>query len=233
MEGDRCSIARFGSVARLALPALALGGSGLAGAAIPAPIDPQPADGWKGVPDLDEGSGRFLVVSGLNNSALPGGPGNDPAQLVVRSCFTLPDPGDLAKIALFDGDTDGLWDQRDDIEPVAPAPGTSKPFNTVYRVYPDPTGGVGRALARGDAVDQRSRPAGGRDGDPEPGAPVSPTVTLGRRTSRSPPATRSGSRSSPPPGPPPRSAPTTRSSPCTPCGSRWPGCPGSRSTSGR
>lgn len=133
----------------LILPLTIVGAGGMAGADAP---DGPSAPDWRALPDLEADSGRFLVVSGLANAGLPGGPGNDPMQLVVRVFFEDDGGDDDVRVSVFDGDTTGLWDQRDDLEPVAPESGIERPYDTRYRLYPDPTGTVASALAAGDST---------------------------------------------------------------------------------
>ncbi len=153
-------------LAALLLPLFWAGSGAPAGAE--GTVVPTAEGGWRGVPDLAEDSGQFLLVSGVENAGIPGtGPGEDPGQLVLASIFDENPSGPDVELAIFDGDTSGIWDQRDDRPPVSPELGVRKPFDSVYRVYPDPTGGVARALARGSRATTDPVTPVDRDGIPE------------------------------------------------------------------
>ncbi len=108
-------------------------------------------DQLTGIPDNDASSGRFLTVSGIKNVGIPGGFAADPGQLILRIFFEETGASDEVEVALFDGDTAGLWDQRDDLPPVAPEKGLKSPFDTEYRLYADPDGAIAMTLAAGDS----------------------------------------------------------------------------------
>jgi len=140
---------------------------------------PPVGDQWWGSPDLQEDSGRFLAVSGVKNAGLTpaGNPSEDPGKLVLVLLFEEKPAANDIQIRLFDADTNGLWDQRDDLPPVAPEQGIMRPYDTTYRLYPDPTGGVARALVRADRSAPGFNPASVQpvdaNGNPELGLPAS------------------------------------------------------------
>lgn len=117
----------------VALPSL-LGRSETVVSAAALPTAPTEADGWRGLPDLDANSGRFLSVSGDKNFTIAG----DPfalARNIVRLTFDPAVSPDV-KIAAFDADSRGRWDQRVDGAFVLAQP------DTIFEIYADPDGSV-------------------------------------------------------------------------------------------
>src|SRR5262245_20002640 len=115
------------------MPSL-LGQTSTAVHAAPVPTAPTEADGWRGLPDLDANSGRFLSVSGDKNFTIPG----DPfalARNIVRLTFDPAVSPDV-KIAAFDADSAGKWDQRVDGTFVLAQP------DTLFEIYADASGAV-------------------------------------------------------------------------------------------
>ena len=164
----------------LCLPFVITGPGQLAGAATGDRAAPPPLDdpSWIGSPDKLEDSGRFFAVSGLLNAGITGDEANqDPHKFVVSLRFTSTDTtADEVQIRLFDADTRGIWDQRDDLAPIAPEQNLRRPYDTVYRLYADPDRNIARALINDDLSDPTYDfgnvvPDGG-------GTPVAPVQTM-------------------------------------------------------
>jgi hypothetical protein len=120
----------------LALPFMGAGAIGLnAAPSVDGGWDPDTASlaGFEGLPDLARDSAKFMVITGDNNQSI----GLEPLQLGI----TIPAAAASARIALFDADSTGLWDQRagDAILLFAP--------RVQYEVFVDPDGSVLAALA--------------------------------------------------------------------------------------
>jgi hypothetical protein len=136
----------------VAAGALATVSSPRAVSALPVPFDPTEEPGFTGLPDaeMDATNGKFLVVVGPNNFSLPGTPGGR-GRTVINLAFQGPTgtgagtlkatpnvyttsallPTENLKIAIFDADTDGLWDQRADGRNV------KLPPDAVYELFLD------------------------------------------------------------------------------------------------
>ena len=120
----------------LALPFMGAGVMGLEAApSVDGGWDPDTASlaGFEGLPDLSRDSAKFMVITGDNNQSI----GLEPLQVGI----TIPAAQASARIALFDADSTGLWDQRagDAILLFAP--------RVQYEVFVDPDGSVLAALA--------------------------------------------------------------------------------------
>ena len=127
----------------LVATALALGVPTTATASAPNGWNPSSDAGFQGLPDRDPTSARFLVLSNANNSTLPGTL-NGPGETFLAITFDPAVNGSQARIALFDPNTVGLWDQRVDGRLLTVAP------NVRYRLYADPNGDAANRLTDGD-----------------------------------------------------------------------------------
>lgn len=112
--------------------------SAATGDALPTASFPLPttAGGFEGLPDLDSAaaSPRFLTVSGSNNFTIPGD-GTGVARNQIRLTFTPAVGTDRIRVAVYDADAKGHWDQQFDGVFVLQAPETD------FEVFPDPTNG--------------------------------------------------------------------------------------------
>jgi hypothetical protein len=112
-------------------------------AAAPVGWNPSSDAGFEGLPDRDPNSARFLIVSGPGNSTLPGdvsGPGETFLALTFDPAVT----GGSVRIALFDPNSIGVWDQQVDRRLLTIAP------NVRYRLYSDANGDAMARLLDGD-----------------------------------------------------------------------------------
>lgn len=121
----------------IALPSLFGAPASKLEAATGATIAPPTAPEYEGLPDLasSDVSPRFLSVSGNNNFTIPGD-ASGVARNVLRLTFTPPNPAARIKIAVFDGNASGRWDQRVDGVFVTAPP------ETIYEVFADPSNGA-------------------------------------------------------------------------------------------
>lgn len=132
------------AAAVLALPLLLGHFGGALHAAPPQPWDWHPTDpGFSGLPDTDATSARFLVLSGPSNNGLVG-------DAAGRTTLVLTFPGlaaaDPVRIALFDPNSVGLWDQRTDGRLLLTTP------NVFYELWADPDGTVAGLLNDADPL---------------------------------------------------------------------------------
>ena len=101
-------------------------------AATPPSWDPAGA-GFQGLPDNNDDSARFMVLSGPANNSLVGTEGG-PGESFVQLVFTPASDSDPIRVAIFDANGIGVWDQR------AFGIFLNKAPNIRYRLYADPAG---------------------------------------------------------------------------------------------
>lgn len=124
-------------VLALALPSLLGVPASSIEAATGSTIAPPTAPEFEGLPDLQSAtlSPRFLSVSGSNNFTIPGD-SSGVAKNLIRLTFAPPAVGGRIKIAVYDGNASGKWDQRTDGVFVA------QPPETTFEVFADPSDGA-------------------------------------------------------------------------------------------
>jgi hypothetical protein len=111
---------------------------------IPAPSGPE----FQGLPDLDSSSSRFLILEGESKFSLPGVPGAA-GRTLLQLTFDASGPGSRVKVALFDGDATGLWDQRPRPSPIPALQLLPEAPDIAYRLYADPDGTAAEVLNGG------------------------------------------------------------------------------------
>ncbi len=116
--------------------------------ATPPSWDPAGA-GFQGLPDNDDDSARFMVLSGPANNSLVGTE-NGPGETFVQLVFTPASDSDPIRVGIFDANGIGVWDQR------AFGIFLNKAPNIRYRLYADPAGDALSLLQDGVAANDPS-----------------------------------------------------------------------------